>query len=272
MAIKHSRISVIGCGWLGFPLAKELVRKKYKVKGSTRSEEKLEILRDASIQPYQLKLSDELCVNDKRLFDCDIVVINIPPGRAGNAIITSYSRKITLLIRELKAFEIGKIIFISSTGVYQNNLEKVDESIVCQPDKPSGQAVLYGERVVQESGISYTILRMAGLVGGSRQPGNWFKGKHDIPGGDTPVNMVHQEDCIKAIIRLIEMRKGQSDIYNICADKHPLKKEFYDHQSKKIGVPSPSFRSGVLPHKIVSNQKFKDDFGYTYVHPDPNLF
>lgn len=272
MAIKHSRISVIGCGWLGFPLAKELVRKMYKVKGSTRSEEKLVVLKGASIQPYQLKLSDELYVDDKRLFDCDIAVVNIPPGRGGDSIITSYSRKIALLLEELKTSEIEKIIFISSTGVYQNNFEKVSETTVCKPDKPSGQAVLSGERVVQKSGLSYTIVRLAGLVGGSRQPGNWFKGKDEVPGGDTPVNMVHQEDCINTIIRMVEIREEQSDIYNICADKHPLKKEFYDHQSKKIGVPSPSFRSGVLPHKIVSNQKFKDDFGYTYVHPDPNLF
>lgn len=272
MAIAPQKVSVIGCGWLGLPLAVELIKKKFLVKGSTTRVEKLEQLKEASIQPYHLKLSEELHIDDEGLFDCDVAVINIPPGRGDDSVIASYRHKLSLIIDALKANEIGKIVFISSTGVYQNNYKEVDESAVCRPEKSSGQAVLAGEKVVQQSGIPYTILRMAGLVGGSRQPGNWFKGKKDVPGGDTPVNMVHQEDCIRAIIQVIESSKHEDDIYNICADDHPIKKDFYAHQSKAIGVKSPSFLSAILPHKIVSNQKFKDDFSYTYSYPNPNFF
>ena len=35
-------ISIIGCGWLGYPLALFLKEKGYQVKGSSRSEEKLD--------------------------------------------------------------------------------------------------------------------------------------------------------------------------------------------------------------------------------------
>ena len=272
MDVTPKKISVIGCGWLGLPLAIELVKSNYHVKGSTTKIEKLDELVQASIEPYHLMLSDELYVDDKGLFDSDIVVVNVPPGRGGDSIISSYRHKIIQLIDELKTHALENVIFVSSTGVYQNTFGTVDEAMICHPDKASGQAVLAGESVVINSGLPYTILRMSGLVGGKRQPGNWFKGRRDEPGGDTPVNMVHQKDGIDAIIKVIKSPPRQSNVYNICADEHPIKKEFYAQQSENIGVESPTFLPGVLPHKLVSNEKFKSDFEFTYTYPNPILF
>mgnify|MGYP003615968040 CR=1 FL=1 len=39
------KISILGCGWLGFPLAQKLIETGYEVKGSTTSESKLEALK-----------------------------------------------------------------------------------------------------------------------------------------------------------------------------------------------------------------------------------
>ena len=33
--MKENKIGVLGCGWLGFPLAKDLIKQGFKVKGST---------------------------------------------------------------------------------------------------------------------------------------------------------------------------------------------------------------------------------------------
>ena len=38
------RISILGCGWLGLPLAKELLDRSFEVKGSTTSSNKLDQL------------------------------------------------------------------------------------------------------------------------------------------------------------------------------------------------------------------------------------
>ena len=37
----NNKIALIGCGWLGLPLAKSLLKKGYQVAGSTTSVEKL---------------------------------------------------------------------------------------------------------------------------------------------------------------------------------------------------------------------------------------
>ena len=41
--MSQNKIGIIGCGWLGLPLAKEFISNNYKVKGSTTTKEKLKI-------------------------------------------------------------------------------------------------------------------------------------------------------------------------------------------------------------------------------------
>lgn len=51
-----TKISILGCGWLGFPLAKALLLKGFSVKGSTTSSEKLATLEKAGITPFLITL------------------------------------------------------------------------------------------------------------------------------------------------------------------------------------------------------------------------
>ncbi len=44
------KTSILGIGWLGFPLAKKLIKIGYNVKGSTTSESKLENLKTNNIK------------------------------------------------------------------------------------------------------------------------------------------------------------------------------------------------------------------------------
>ena len=75
-------ITILGCGWLGLPLAKALVEAGYPVKGSTTNEENLETLRDAGLEPFLVQLDPE--VNGEDITDflhSDILIVNIPPER-----------------------------------------------------------------------------------------------------------------------------------------------------------------------------------------------
>ena len=59
------KIAIIGCGWLGLPLAKKLIKENFIVKGSTASKEKISILKTEKIEPFLIDLNKGL---DKRLF------------------------------------------------------------------------------------------------------------------------------------------------------------------------------------------------------------
>jgi 3-hydroxyisobutyrate dehydrogenase-like beta-hydroxyacid dehydrogenase len=53
------KIAILGCGWLGFPLGKNLVAKGHQVVGSVTSEAKTIPLSEAGIQPVVLQLNPE---------------------------------------------------------------------------------------------------------------------------------------------------------------------------------------------------------------------
>jgi predicted dinucleotide-binding enzyme len=76
-------ISILGCGWYGLALAKALLADGVAVKGSTTSPQKLALLADAGIVPFLLDLSENLPLNTD-FFNCDVLVISIPPkARSG---------------------------------------------------------------------------------------------------------------------------------------------------------------------------------------------
>ncbi len=264
-------VSIIGCGWLGLPLAKKLVALGFKVKGSTTRESRLSELTSNEITAYRLQLSASQRPVFSDLLECRTLIINIPPGRRDVEAISHYPKGIKTILEGIGKSLIDHIIYTSSTGVYQNTGHVVTEESPCFAARPGIGAIMKAEDVIVTSGFNYTIVRLAGLVGENRQPGKWFQGREGLPGGDTPVNMIHLGDCISALLELVKS-EPDNEIYNLCADRHPTKKEFYRRQSEKLKLTPPRFEAGVVAHKIVDNSKFKDAFGYEYQYPDPLNF
>ena len=81
------QISILGCGWLGFPLAKSLLQKGFSVNGSTTTLEKMAILENAGINAFQIALSEEEINGDIDSFlsHSQILIIDIPPKLRGNS-------------------------------------------------------------------------------------------------------------------------------------------------------------------------------------------
>ena len=75
-------ISILGCGWLGFPLAKCLVKSGWQVKGSTTELKKMKELKAAGIDPFMIKLGENpsLCSADIFL-DSEYLIVNVPPSK-----------------------------------------------------------------------------------------------------------------------------------------------------------------------------------------------
>ena len=55
----NKEISILGCGWLGFSLAKALTKLGYQVKGSTTTINKLEQLKEIGIASYLFDISNQ---------------------------------------------------------------------------------------------------------------------------------------------------------------------------------------------------------------------
>jgi nucleoside-diphosphate-sugar epimerase len=270
MNTSMSKISIIGCGWLGLPLGKFLVEKGFDIKGSTTSEEKLQQLETANIQPFLIKAGKELeGENLPYFFNADILIINIPPRRRRLNVETLHFTEVKNIIDAAVEGKIQKVIFCSSTGVYADNNKTVCEKDLPDPQTESTKALVKIEKYLQsKANLQSTILRFSGLIGGDRKAGRFLAGKKNIPNGNSPVNLVHREDCIQVIYEIIR-QDIWNEVFNVCSDEHPTRKDFYTGQALKQGFEKPEFLDDEkVVYKIVSNQKLKKRLGYQFIYPD----
>lgn len=266
-------ISILGCGWLGLSLGEFLSKKGFKIKGSTTSIEKMKILSNSGIEPFHLMIKPKKIEgkNGAEFFDSDLLILNIPPGRRNENVEEDHPAQIRTIIEHTKA---KHILFVSSTGVYGNTNTIAREEDELAPTRRSTKALVKVEHYLQGlEDKKITILRMAGLVGGTRKAGRFFAGKQNVSDPEKPVNMVHREDCIQVIYQVIIQQKW-GKIYNVCADEHPIKKAFYTAQTEKLGLEPPMFKenTGKINYKIVSNEKVRNELNYQFSHPDPMEF
>lgn len=270
MNTSMSKISIIGCGWLGLPLGVFLVEKGFEIKGSTTSEEKLQQLADSNIQPFLINAGEELKgENLPGFFNADILIINIPSRRRRPDVEALHFVEVKNIIDAAVDRKVQKVIFCSSTGVYADNNKIVFETETPNPQTDSTKALVKIENYLQaKTNLQSTILRFSGLIGDDRKAGRFLAGKKNIPNGNSPVNLVHREDCIQVIYEIIRQNIW-NEVFNVCADEHPTRKDFYTGQALKQGFKKPEFleEEGIIL-KIVSNQKLKERLDYEFIYPD----
>jgi len=131
-------ISVLGCGWLGFPLAQRLLANNYVVKGSTTTPKKFDLIKQNEIDPYLVTLPESFEDSGiDQFWKSDLYVVNIPPGRGSENCDSGYESIISKIIDKGRHHKISWIIFTSSTSVY-NELGGVTTEEDAQPGKPPG--------------------------------------------------------------------------------------------------------------------------------------
>jgi nucleoside-diphosphate-sugar epimerase len=262
-------VSILGCGWLGLPLAESLISKGYSVKGSTTNSGKLKVLTSKKIKSFLIGLNPDLQGdNVQDFFNSEILIIDIPPGGNEDKI-TYHKKQVESIIKEVKKSPVQKIIFISSTSVYGNENREVTEADVLNPEKESGKALkIVEEMLFNDETFDKTIIRFAGLIDSDRNPVKFFAGRKNIPGGNISVNLIHRKDCINIIYRIINQNVW-NEIFNACSDLHPSKREFYTAAARKFNMPEPEFINTNDGYKIVNSDKLKRRLNYNFIYPDP---
>ena len=256
-------VSILGCGWYGKALAQTFVQKGIIVKGSSTSLEKLDQLAESGIIPFLVQFEPDSQNFDPEFFECDILIISIPPKlKKGEA--SAYLPKIKRIIQTILHFDIKKVIYISSTGVYGDHNKTVTELDDPMPDTESGGILLKAEKLFQqENSFKTAIIRFSGLVGPARNPGRFFAGKKDIPNGLAPVNLIHLDDCIGISIAIIEQNTF-GYLFNACSPDHPAKEDFYTDVSLKASYEVPEFIRELTNWKIVDSVNLKTVLNYDF--------
>lgn len=261
--MKQKSVSILGCGWYGLPLAKKLLALGYSVKGSTTDVNKLALLAECGVSPYLIQLPI-ISTNSINLafFDSDVLILNVPPERHLD-IVAIYSEQMSTLFACIEKSALKKLIFISSTSVYPEGATNTNEDVLVIPEKDSGKALLKAEQFFREkSQLKTLILRFAGLIGSDRNPGRFLAEKRDLKDGNAPVNLVHLDDCIQITTKFLE-KDFDGEIYNVCGDEHPLRRDYYFHAAVKLGLTPPTFavNEPSKSYKIIDNSNLKMALG-----------
>ena len=236
-------IAVIGCGWLGLPLAVSLIEAGYQVKGSTTSQEKMVLLENQGIQPYLISLFEEELIGhmDSFLEEVDTIIINIPPKLRGGGN-ENYVKKMQLLHQSVLKAALRRVIFVSSTSVYGDAQGVVTEATEPKPATESGKQLLASERIfLNDINLKTTIIRFGGLIGPDRHPVSMLSGRRNLAHGNARVNLIHLNDCI-AIIQSVLKFEWWGEILNGVYPEHPLKKMYYTSKAKELGLQAPDYK------------------------------
>lgn len=268
-------ISVMGCGWLGFPLSKHLINQGHKVKGSSSTKGRLKILDQHGIEPYHIFVSDHIeCQNCEDFWNTDLLFLNIPPGRSKGDVIERHPEEIKAVTEQVRKSGIPWVIFASSTSVYSKygGLKTEEDIEANDTASDSGRALIQCEELLRNSaGFDATILRFGGLYGYDRHPGRRLAGRKNLAEANKPVNLIHQDDCIRIIHQTIAQNL-RNDTLNAVSDEHPDKRSFYKAMAARYNLPLPEFSFDKNNnYRIVSNRKLKKVLDYRFLYPDPGI-
>ncbi|MEW5676654.1 NAD(P)-binding domain-containing protein [Flavobacterium enshiense] len=272
MTTKLPKIALLGCGWLGLPLAESLISKGYSVKGSTTTHSKTDHLKASGIEAFHLVCTENGITGDIQGFldTSDLLIINIPP-KLRNVAAENFVRKISFLIPYLTSFSVKKVIFVSATSVYSDELSynKVTEGYFSNPNTENGKQLLETERLLQNNpDFRTTVVRFGGLIGNDRHPVKHLAGRENIENPDAPINMIHLEDCIGILHKIIETETW-GETFNAVAPNHPSRETYYCKKALEMKLPLPTFANNKPSvGKIVSSEKVQRILKYSFRKTD----
>ena len=260
------QISILGCGWLGLPLAEHLIQKGFSVKGSTTSPNRIGELESKEIEAFIIELSPEEISGDYGAFllNSKNLIIDIPPKLRGENPESFVGKMKTFIQKGVLNSSIENVLFISSTSVYGDEAITVTEETIEKPETLSGKELLETEHFLQQqTAFKTTILRFGGLIGRSRNPAKSLSGKTNIATPNAPINLIHQNDCIGIITAIIEQNFWGEKI-NASTPFHPTRKEYYSSKANQLGLPLPEFEENNASGKVIDSSKLISELGYGF--------
>jgi nucleoside-diphosphate-sugar epimerase len=247
------RILMLGCGYLGEPLAMRLHRAGHQVTAASRRPQRVEQLRKQGLNSWLCDWSSETAPPPPGR-DYDAVVIAIghrPPEGIPPALghVQGLERLSHWLAPAGPAASQGcRWLYVSSTGLYQPaDGDWVDESWSVVATRPSTASALAAEQWLSQQvpAPNLLIARLAGIYGPGRLPNRQpLIDQQPLPvDPQAYVNLIHVEDAGRILAAWLTTPQPPTGILNICDGQPPCRKDYYLLLSQLLRLPPPRFAS-----------------------------
>jgi nucleoside-diphosphate-sugar epimerase len=282
MVTPSRRVLIVGCGYVGLELGRQLSVLGHEVFGLRRSSAGAEALRAAGLTPLTGDLTQpETLLNLPGRFDW--VVNTVSSSRGGtDEYRTVYRDGMRNLLDWLREHPPEAFAYTSSTSVYgQTSGDWVDESAPTEPGTETGRLLVATEQLVLEAArlgsVPGRVLRVAGIYGPGR--GHLFqqflKDEARLQGdGSRWINMIHRDDVAGALIAALT-RGRAGELYNAVDDEPVSQLGFLTWLADRLNRPLPpqatpeeaAGRKRGFTHKRVSNRKLRTETDWIPRHP-----
>ncbi len=263
-----------GHGFSAKALTPRLVRKGWRVIGTTRSAEKADAVAASGAEPLIWPGVDIA----EALASAEALLISAGPGPEGDPVLSLLQQEITAA-----APRFDWVGYLSTTGVYGDHAGGwVDETTALTPSTKRGQARVAAEAQWQAiPGLKLHIFRLAGIYGPGRGPfAKVRKGtaRRIIKTGQV-FSRIHVED-IAQVLEASLAQPNPGAIYNLCDDDPAPPQDVIAHAAELLGLPlppavdfetaemTPMARSFYAESKKVRNDRIKDELGVDLLYPD----
>mgnify|MGYP002651147487 CR=1 FL=1 len=272
------RLFVFGVGYSSKAIIEEVQDRFDWIGGTTRSPEKADALRENGIEPF---IFDGETPGDgiaDALSNATHVLVSIAPNEAGDPVLNGHGA-------DIAAASPKWVGYLSTVGVYGNHDGAwVDETSACKPvSKRSVQRIAAEEAwlsFAERTSVPVQIFRLSGIYGPGRNTFENFKkgrARRLIKPGQV-FNRIHVADIAGAVS--IAMQSPKTRIFNVTDDQPAPPQDVVTYAAELLGVTpppevafetadlTPMARSFYGENKRVSNERVKNELGYTFRYPD----
>lgn len=252
--MEQNNCVIFGTGWLGLPLGEMLVKEGNKVFAATRKIEKFQEIENKGMQPFLIDFSSSKVRLHLQVENYSIthLYFTIPP--------TSFEDYAQSLLSIAQQFpNLKKVVFASSTGVYQEIDGWVNENAAVNVNHP----VFKAEQALRGFlGDKLIVLRLSGLIGPNRHPAKYFLNKGIIENGNVPVNLIQLEDVLSAFT-IVSDDSIKGEIFNLSWPEHPTKSNYYSLVAKELYNEIIQFSNNGVG-KIIDGSKIVENTNFCY--------
>jgi nucleoside-diphosphate-sugar epimerase len=208
------KVAILGCGYVGLELGRQLRAGGDDVVGVRRSPDGLAAVENAGLEAVAADVTDADSL--VAVPDVDAVVFAASAGgRGADAARAVYVEGLRTVVDHFggRASPPDRLVYTSSTGVYgDHGGDWVDETTDIDPDDGRTAALVEAERVALEAVPEYdvdpTVVRFGGIYGPDR-----FRTERYLDGPITEgyVNLVHREDAAGTVRFLLgeDLARGE---------------------------------------------------------------
>ncbi|WP_442484309.1 SDR family oxidoreductase [Aeoliella sp. SH292] len=237
---------LFGCGYLGERVAKISSEQGDTVHAVTRSNANADEFRTRGWQPIVADVTDPASLTNLPTVDTVLIAVGYDRN-SGKSIDKVYVDGVKNILAALPD-DIGRLIYISTTGVYGNaDGEWIDEDTPPCPTRPGGIASLAAEQLIRESQFAdrAILLRLAGIYGPHRLPylAQLKAGEPIEAPQEGYLNLIHVYDGARIVVALAApARQVRGPVTYCVSDGHPVVRgEYYREVARQLGTPEPTF-------------------------------